>query len=205
MSTNKAVIDGVELAQLDEFATHAKGNPADVQFGLSARARYEGTCAHSLGKIDGYVLGGESIERETRSYTIPYGGWKEVLNAGGWVSPTDRPEPIEVALSALAACINVGISVNAVANGVEIDTLHTTVSTDFDPSVLFSLADLKDSEQIFQHLEANVNVSGEDVDPDMIDEWARRAPVYTLLSLAQDINLTVDSPMTISLEDGRRS
>lgn len=32
------------------------------------------------------------------------------MDAGGWIGATDRLEPIEAALSALAACINVGIS-----------------------------------------------------------------------------------------------
>lgn len=201
MATDEDVIDGVETATLAGFAEHAATNPDEVQLGLDATATYEGTCAHSLATVDGYELGGDRIERDTRAFTMAYGGWREVLEAAGWVGATDRPEPIEVALSALAACINVGISLNAVANGVEIDELETTVRTDFDPAVLFSLADLKDAETVFQGLSADVEISGEDVDPDVIDEWARRAPVYTLLSLAQDIDLTVASETAITAED----
>lgn len=199
--THDNQLDGVDRKALAAFAEHAAANPAEVQFGLGARATYEGVCAHSLAAVDSYELGGDRIDRETRAYTIPYGGWREVLEAGGWVGPTDRPEPVEVALSALAACINVGISINAVANGVEIDELQTSVQTDFDPGVLFSLADLKDSESVFENLEATVSIHGEDVDPDVIDEWARRAPVYTLLSLAQDIDLSVESQTAVTADD----
>lgn len=184
---------GVDVGKFEEFVEYAAGNPTEVQLGLGARSTYEGTCAHSLAKIDSYVLGGETIVRETREYTIPYGGWEEVLDAGGWVGATDRMEPIEVALSALAACINVGISINAVANGVDIEHLQTRVRTDFDPAVLFSIEELNEADTVFENLTAEVEIEGEGFDEDQVDEWARRAPVYTLVSLAQDVHLTVNA------------
>ncbi|WP_233255129.1 OsmC family peroxiredoxin [Halopenitus persicus] len=192
---------GIDLETLEGFAEHAAENPEAVQFGLEASATYEGTAAHSLAKIDSYDLGGETIARETREYTVPYGAWKEVLDAGGWVGATDRLEPIEAALSALAAYINVGISINAAANGVDIDRLRTRVRTDFDPAVLFSLAELKEADSVYGNLTVEVDIDGEDIDDDLIDEWARRAPVYTLLSLAQDIQLSIKTPAEATEDD----
>ncbi len=194
MTDDRQTIHGIDLETLEGFAEHAAENPGAVQLGLGASATYEGTAAHSLAKIDSYDLGGETIARETREYTVPYGAWKEVLDAGGWVGATDRIEPIEAALSALAACINVGITINAAANGVDIDHLRTRVRTDFDPAVLFSLAELKEADSVYENLTAEVEIDGEDIDDDLIDEWARRAPVYTLLSLAQDIQLSIKTP-----------
>lgn len=201
MTDDNGADDGVDTGQLEQFAEFAAENPDEVQLGLGARATYESTCAHSLASIDSYVLGGEHIDRETREYTIPYGGWKEVLDAAGWVGATDRLEPVEVALSALAACINVGISINAVANGVDIDHLQTRVQTEFDPAVLFNLADLDEAEDVFNQLTANIEIEGPDLDPDRIDEWARRAPVYTLVSLPQDIEMTVNTPAEVRADD----
>lgn len=83
MSEQQQIAAGVDTEQLGAFAEHAAEHPEEVELGLEARAIYEGTCAHSLGKIEGYELGGDQIARATRSYTIPYGGWKEVLDAGG--------------------------------------------------------------------------------------------------------------------------
>lgn len=201
MTDEQQVNHGVDIEKLGEFATYAAENPEDVQLGLGARSTYEGTCAHSLATMDSYTLGGETITRETREYTIPYGGWKEVLDAGGWVGATDRMEPIEVALSALASCINVGITINAVANGVDIEGLRTRVRTDFDPGVLFSLKELNEAEGVFENLTAEIEIDGADVDGDRIDEWARRAPVYTLVSLAQDVELTVSTPAEVRADD----
>lgn len=201
MTDDKQLSDGVDLETLSSFVEFASNDPEAVQLGLGARSTYEGTAAHSLAKVDSYELGGETIARDTREYTIPYGAWKEVLDAGGWVGATDRLEPIEAALSALASCINVGITINAVANGVNIDHLETRVRTDFDPAVLFSLADLEDAETVFDSITAEVEIEGEDIDEDQIDEWARRAPVYTFTSLAQDVHLTVNTPAELEATD----
>jgi uncharacterized OsmC-like protein len=110
-------------------------------------------------------------------------------------------EPIEVALSALASCINVGITINAVANGVDIEQLQTRVRVDADPGVLFSLKDLNEADSVFENLTAEIEIEGEDLDKDQIDEWARRAPVYTLVSLAQDVHLTVNTPAEVRVDD----
>ena len=201
MTTDQQVNHGVDIEQLEGFAEYAAENPDEVQLGLGARSTYEGKCAHSLAKMDSYVLGDETIARDTREYTIPYGGWKEVLDAGGWVGATDRMEPIEVALSALASCINVGITINAVANGVDIEHLETRVRVDCDPGVLFSLRDLGEADTVFENLTAEIEIESPDLDKDQVDEWARRAPVYTLVSLDQDVQLTVNAPAEVTADD----
>ncbi len=201
MGDKKQVTHGIDLETLDGFVHHAAEQPEEVQLGLGASATYEGTAAHSLAKVDSYELGGETIARETREFTIPYGGWKEVLEAGGWVDGTDRLEPIEAALSALAACINVGITINAAANDVDIDHLQTHVRTDFDPAVLFSLKELKEADSVFANLTAEVEIDGKDLDQDLIDEWARRAPVYTFVSLAQDVDMAINTPAQVGGDD----
>jgi uncharacterized OsmC-like protein len=201
MATDRQFTHGVDIDQFGGFAEHAAENPEEVRLGLGARSTYEGTCAHSLAKIDSYTLGDETIARDTREYTIPYGGWKEVLDAGGWVGATDRLEPIEAALSALASCINVGITINAVANGVDVEHLETRVRTDFDPRVLFNLRDLGEADTVFENLTADVEIESPDLDKDLVDEWARRAPVYTLVSLAQDVQVTVNTPAEVRADD----
>lgn len=201
MSEETKVNHGVDTETLESFAEYAVENPEDVQFELGASSTYEGTCAHSLAKIDSYSLGGEQIARDTREYTIPYGGWKEVLDQAGWVGATDRMEPIEVALSALASCINVGITINAVANGVDIDHLKTRVKADFDPAILFSLKDLGQADSVFENVTAEIEIESPDLDKDQVDEWARRAPVYTLVSLAQDVHLKVNAPAEVTADD----
>ncbi len=201
MNDNHQIAHCIDLETLDRFVEHAAEEPEAVQLGLGAVATYEGTAAHSLAKIDSYELGSETIARDTREYTIPYGAWKGVLDAGGWVGGTDRLEPIEAALSALAACLNVGITINAAANGVDIDHLQTCVRTEFDPAVLFRLTELKEADSVFENFTAEVEIDSEDLEQDLIDEWARRAPVSTLVSLAQDVEMTITTPVEVAGDD----
>jgi len=203
MPNDERAAHGVDPDRLDAFTDHVAEHPEEVTLGLGARSTYEGTCGHSLSKVDGYTLGDEVIVRETREYTIPYGSWKEVLDAGGWVGATDRIDPIEGALAALAACINVGITVNAVANGVDVEGLQTRVRTEFDPRVLFGLADLTEADAVFENLTVEIEIEGEDLDKDLVDEWARRAPVYTLVSHVQDVEVTITTPAELSSADPR--
>ncbi|HKJ59820.1 MAG TPA: hypothetical protein VKA37_11360, partial [Halobacteriales archaeon] len=71
----------------------------------------------------------------------------------------------------------------------------------FDPGVLFSLQDLGEADSVFENLTAEVEIESPDLDKDRIDEWARRAPVYTLVSLGQDVKLEVNTPAEVTADD----
>ena len=194
MDSDSSIIQGVDTEELEQFREFAEANPEAITLGLAARATYEGTCAHSLAKVDSYILGGERIARETREYTLPFGAWKEVLDASGWVKAEDRLEPIEVGLAAMAACINVGITLNAIAHGIAIRQLQTRVRCEYDPRVLFGLLDIHETDGVFEHLTAEVEIEADGLEKDRVDEWARRAPMYTLFSRPQDVDVTVTTP-----------
>jgi uncharacterized OsmC-like protein len=181
---------GVDTDKLGKFVEFAAGNPESVQLELRTRSVYEGTCAHSLAQINAYKLGDQEIDRNTRQYTIPFGAWREVLDEAGWVGAVDRMEPIEVAMSALASCLNVGISLNALANGVDIESLETSVRADFNPGVLFGLQGVDELNTVFSNIRADIDISA-DADLERIEEWAKRAPVFALMSLEQDIRLNL--------------
>jgi len=190
----ETVRDGLDLDKFHEFVEHATANPDDVQMELGAHAPYEGRLFHSLAKVDEYTLGGEQIDRETREYTLPLGAWKEVEEAAGFVDPTDRMEPIEVALAALAGCLNVAVGVTAVANDIELDDLETTVRLNFDPRVVLMIHDVDRSEEAFDDIRIDIAVSGENLseeDADLLADGAKRSPVWGLMSFAHDMEPVV--------------
>ena len=135
MSDN--IVNGMDLNKLEAFRSALKENP--VILGLEARCVWEGHSGRSTIHIGPYELGGQRIDRETRHYTIPYGAWREVEDAIGFVGPTDRVEPVEMALGAVAACLCNSIALNAPRNGINLEDLEINVHTDIDPSVLFEV------------------------------------------------------------------
>ena len=90
------IASGMDLDKLEAFRAALQKDP--VVLGLEARGVWEGHSGRSTVHIGPYELGGDRIERETRHYTIPYGAWREVEEAIGFVGPTDRAEPVEMAL-----------------------------------------------------------------------------------------------------------
>lgn len=188
------VTNGVDTENLHEFVEHATANPDEVQFELGARAIAEGRLFHSLAKVDAYSLGGEEIKRETREYTFPMGGWKEVEAAAGLIDPTDRMEPIEVALAALSSCLNVAVGLTAVANEIELDSYETHVSLDFDPRVVFMIHDVEESASTFDDIQVDIEVSGSGLSNEQIETLqagARRSPVWNLMRLSHEMEPTV--------------
>lgn len=192
--TESRVRHGIDLEEFHEFVEYATENPGDVKFELGARSLYEGRLFHSLAKIDGYTLGDDEIERETREYTLPLGAWKEVEDVSGFIDPTDRMEPIEVALAALTGCLNVAVGITALANDIDVDDLETTVRLDFDPRVILLIHDVDRSDETFGDVRIGIEVSGEnltDEEADVLAAGARRSPVWNLMRLAHEMEPVV--------------
>lgn len=190
----ETVKDGVDLEEFHEFVEYATENPEAVQFELSARALSEGRLFHSLAKVDAYSLGGEEIRRETREYTLPMGAWKEVEDASGFIDPTDRMEPIEVALAALTACLNVAVGVTALANDIDLEDFETEVSLDFDPRVIFMIHDVEESESTFDGIDVEITVRGDGLseeDVEVLTAGAQRSPVWNLMRLPHGMDPVV--------------
>ncbi|MEF8807073.1 OsmC family protein [Natronomonas sp.] len=201
---SETVKHGVDLEAFHEFVEHVTANPEEVQMELGARAPYEGRLFHSLAKVDEYTLGGEEIERETREYTLPLGAWREMEEASGFVDPTDRMEPIEVALAALSGCLNVAVGVTALANDIELEDLETNVRLDFDPRVVLMINDIEDSENTFEDIRVEIEVSGDDLseeDAEILAEGAKRSPVWNLMHLPHEMEPVVDVQQAIEADD----
>jgi len=195
----ETVTQGIDREKFHEFVEYATENPEAVQMELGARAPYEGRLFHSLAKVDEYSLGGEEIHRETREYTLPMGAWKEMEDAAGFVDPTDRMEPIEVALAALSGCLNVAVGVTALANDIDLNDLETTVRLDFDPRVVLMIHDVEQSGEMFDDIRIEIGVSGSDLseeDAEILAAGAKRSPVWSLLRFAHDMEPAVDVERT---------
>ncbi len=184
------VRQGVDMEKLAAFLEFAEANPEDVQFGLEATGTYEGRAIHTKATTGPYTLGGQEIGRAAREFTMHFGGHREVEAAVGFVDPTDRREVIESALAALCGCLNAAISMSALARGIELDELGTTVRIAWDPFVSLHLEarEGEDGEPIdmFGDLEVEIEVAGDLDEEDLqyIEESAGRSAVYNLVTLA---------------------
>lgn len=185
-------VTGMDLDKLEAFRSAIKESP--VVLGLEARGIWEGHSGRSTIHIGPFELGGERIDRETRHYTIPYGAWREVEEAIGFEGPTDRVEPVEMALGAVAACLVNSIALNAPRNGINLEGLEVNVRTDIDPSVLFEVKGPESHTSCMPKIVSEVKVKG-DISDEQLDEIKRLvsySPVHGMVEYAN----TVESKVT---------
>jgi len=185
-------VTGMDLEKLEAFRSAIKESP--IVLGLHAKGIWEGHSGRSTIHIGPYELGGDHIDRETRHYTIPYGAWREVEEAIGFEGPTDRVEPVEMALGAIAACLVNSIALNAPRNGINLEGLEVNVHTDIDPSVLFEVKGPDSHTSCMPKIVSEVKVKG-DISDDQLEEikrLVRYSPVHGMIEYAN----TVESRVT---------
>lgn len=184
-------VTGMDLDKLEAFRSALKESP--VVLGLEARGIWEGHSGRSTIHIGPYELGGERIDRETRHYTIPYGAWREVEEAIGFEGPTDRAEPVEMALGAVAACLCNSIALNAPRNGINLEGLEVNVRTDIDPSVLFQVKGPESHTSCMPKIVSEVKVKGDITDEQMetIKELVSYSPVHGMIEYANTVESRV--------------
>ncbi len=186
------IVAGVDTNKLEEFRRAQKADP--VSLGLEAKAVWEGEMGRSTVHIGPYSLNKDRIDRDTRRYTIAYGAWKEVEDVVGVIGPTDRQEPVEMALGAMASCIVNAITFNAYRHGIELEDLEVSVSTEVNPDVLFELQGPQAHSACMQNLRADIKVKGKDLTQeklDMIKKLAEHSPVDGLVAQSNNINHVV--------------
>ena len=178
------IVAGMDLGKLEAFRTALKESP--VTLGLEAKAIWEGHSGRSTVHIGPYDLGDQHIDRDTRHYTIPYGAWREVEDAIGFVGPTDRVEPVEMALGAVGACLTNSIALNAPRHGIKLEGMEVTVHANIDPSVLFEVKGPDDHTSCLPMITTDVTVKGDLTDKQIetIKRLARYSPVHGLVEYA---------------------
>ncbi|MEE8348625.1 MAG: OsmC family protein [Acidobacteriota bacterium] len=189
MSEN--IVAGMDLDKLEAFRKALEDNP--ITLGLRSRSVWEGHTGRNTTHIGPFRLGDQEIDRETRHYTIQYGAWKEVEETMGAVGPTDRAEPVEMALGAVGACLCNSIGLNAARHGINLEDMEVTVSADVDPSVLFELKGPEAHTSCIPNIRCEVKVKGDLTDEQLqeIKRLVAYSPVHGMMSEKNDIQSTV--------------
>jgi uncharacterized OsmC-like protein len=180
------ITNGMDLNKLEAFRSALRENP--VVLGLEAKGVWEGHSGRSTVHIGPYKLGDEHIDRQTRHYTIPYGAWREVEEAIGFVGPTDRVEPVEMALGAVAACLVNSIALNAPRHNINLEELEIDVHSDVDPSVLFEVKGPGDHASCMPKITTEVRVKGNISDEQLkkIEDLVHFSPVHGMVEYSNN-------------------
>ncbi len=184
------VRQGVDIDKLESFRSVLESNPEKIRLHLEAKAIYEGQAGRSLVHVGPYSLDDMDVDRPTRHYTFPFGAWKEVEETIGVEGPTDRMEPVEMALAATAACLINSISFNAARLGIDTSGLEISVRSTVDPRVLFAVKEPTEHKACLGTIEYDVKVTGDVSDDDLktIHNLCKYSPVHGLMAEAIEIS-----------------
>ncbi len=176
----------VNIEKLEQFRTFLAQNPDKGKLHLQVNATYEGEAGRSNVHIGRFGIDDEVFDRPTRQYTIAFGAWKEVEELTGMEGPTDRMEPVEVAMAATAACLINSVTFNAARLGIDTEGLEVSIQSDVDPRVLFGLKGPDAHEECLGDLRYDIAVSGNvtDKELDTIRELCDLSPVHGLIAKA---------------------
>lgn len=183
------VRQGVNIEKHEKFRSFLSDNPDKGRLRLEAKAIYEGQAGRSTVHVGPYALDDTKIDRPTRHYTFPFGAWREVEEIAGLEGPTDRMEPVEMALAATAACLINSITFNTARLGIDTSGLEISVRSTIDPRVLFALKEPEEHKACLGTIEYDVKVSGDvsDADLETIHKLCSYSPVHGLM--AESINI----------------
>lgn len=111
MSNN---LNGIDVAALEQFAQEVAANPSKGETRFNVKTKWEHQ-TRTVATVSHYSLGGEKHERH---FEIAADEPPELLGAN------TAPNPQELLMAALNACLSVGYVANAAAMGIKIEKLE---------------------------------------------------------------------------------
>jgi hypothetical protein len=196
--SHREIRQGLDIEKFRNFRAFAARSPEAVIFGLEASGIAEGRAVHTHATTGVYTLGGQRIDRIARRFSYHFGAHREVEDALGFIEPTDREQETEVALAALAGCINAVVTVSAAERGIDFGSLRTDIAISWDPAVFLHLRDTEeDGKPVdqFDGLAVTLSISAdclEQEDLEFLRRTVRRSAVFNLFTLAREARVTVE-------------
>ncbi|HEX4761404.1 MAG TPA: OsmC family protein [Sphingomicrobium sp.] len=157
LDTVKSRVNGLDLAALGEVVDAIEADPSQALAGFEVTTRWTGQ-TRSESEVEGFTLGGQRI---ARSHRIVADEPCELLGSDG------APNPQELLMSAVNACMMVGYVAGASLKGITLDSLeiHTRGTLD-----LRGFLGLDDSVPPgYQSIDYDVRIKG-DGSPEQFEE-----------------------------------
>jgi uncharacterized OsmC-like protein len=157
LDTVKSRVNGLDLAALGEVVQAIEADPGQALAGFEVTTRWTGQ-TRSESEVEGFTLGGEGI---ARSHKIVADEPCELLGSDG------APNPQELLMAAINACMMVGYVAGASLKGITLDSLEIKTGGTLDLRGFLGLDDSVPPG--YQSIDYDVRIKG-DGSPEQFEE-----------------------------------
>ncbi|GAO38181.1 hypothetical protein SCH01S_09_00280 [Sphingomonas changbaiensis NBRC 104936] len=130
-TVKKTRVNDIDLTALGEVVDAIGADPAKAKVAFNVTTRWLGQ-TRSESVVDSYVIGGERVER---SFRIVADEPEELLGTNS------APNPQELLMSAVNACMAVGYVAGAALRGIELESLEIETRGELDLRGFLGLSD----------------------------------------------------------------
>ncbi len=168
MKTEASVVNGVNVDELFSTIDTIKSSPVVAKFKFQAQNQWMGG-GHNRTEINHFYGAQQNHERKE-----PY-----LLDADEpplLLGEDKGPNPVEYALTALAACVTTSIVYHAAAKGITIRSMESRLEGDIDLHGFLGLRD--DVPRGYKEIRMYVNIDA-DVSEERLEEIVKLGPTYS--------------------------
>ena len=176
--TNKTIND-IDVAALEGVIEAIGADPAKALVEFRVKTAWTGQ-TRSESRVDGYVIGGERIDRQ---FKIAADEPLELLGSNG------EPNPQELLLAAMNACMTVGYVAGAAVRGIKLDHLEIETHGELDLRGFLGLSD--DVPAGYRRLDYTVRIAGDGTPgqfQEIHDNVMRTSPNYFNMARSIDVH-----------------
>ncbi|MTI31820.1 OsmC family peroxiredoxin [Cytophagales bacterium RKSG123] len=172
----KTIINGVNVNELTETINAIKKEPELGKFKFRARNTWvEG--GNNKSRIKSFYGAGEEDKNRTQSFVL------EADEPQILLGKDKGPNPVEIALHALAACLTSTFIYYAAARGIEVEKLESKLEGELDVRGFLDLS--KDVRNGFQNIKVNFTVksnASEEQLEDLCELAQKHSPVFDIVT-----------------------
>lgn len=179
--TNNNIVNGVKVNEFQDKAGLMKGKPevAKSKFRVSGKWVNGG---HNRTQIKGFYAAGEE-----RTHIKPF-----QLDADEpplLLGEDKGPNPVELFLTGLAACVTTSLVYHAAVHGIKIESLESTIEGDLDLRGFMAVS--KDVRPGYQNVRITLRVKS-DAPKEKLQEFCNLSPVFDVVSHGTNVSLKVE-------------
>lgn len=175
-------VNGVDVTAMDETVKTIQRDPAIAKFRFRSKNHWvEG--AHNQSEVQGFYGAGQEDHTREKPFTLTASEPPVLLGKD------EGPNPAEHLLHALASCMTTSTAYHAAAQGIEIESIESSLEGDIDLQGFLGLSD--QVRQGFQEIRVKMKVKTK-APKDQVEKLHKLSPILDTVSQPVSVKVEIE-------------